>query len=177
MLDRLRDADVSGFCPTGPHASACWCVADPPVSTCTVSPKDEAGDHADLRPEDDARWCRPRGGYCPTRRWPGACPPGGQSSAGILQQRGLSRYEKGMKSNAKSSVTLPAEELELVMKLKRRLRVKSNVEVVRRGLRLLQETTDRAALRESYRQASDAVRGRNASDRKELDGLIDEGID
>lgn len=82
-----------------------------------------------------------------------------------------------MKSNAKSSVTLPAEELELVMKLKRRLRVKSNVEVVRRGLRLLQETTDRAALRESYRQASDAVRKQNASDMKELDGLIDEGID
>ncbi len=82
-----------------------------------------------------------------------------------------------MKSNAKSSVTLPAEELELVMKLKRRLRVKSNVEVVRRGLRLLQETTDRAALRESYRRASDAVRNQNASDMKELDGLIDEGID
>lgn len=82
-----------------------------------------------------------------------------------------------MKSNAKSSVTLPAEELELVLKLKRRLRVKSNVEVVRRGLRLLQETTDRAALRESYRQASDAVRKQNASDMKELDGLIDEGID
>lgn len=82
-----------------------------------------------------------------------------------------------MKSNAKSSVTLPAEELELVMKLKRRLRLKSNVEVVRRGLRLLQETTDRAALRESYRQASDAVRNQNASDMKELDGLIDEGID
>ncbi len=94
-----------------------------------------------------------------------------------MQQRGLLRYEKSMKSNAKSSVTLPAEELELVMKLKRRLRVKSNVEVVRRGLRLLQETTDRAALRESYRQASDAVRGQNASDMKELDGLIDEGID
>jgi len=82
-----------------------------------------------------------------------------------------------MKSNAKSSVTLPAEELELVKKLKSKLRLKSNVEVVRRGLRLLQETTDRAALREAYRRASETVRRENAVDTAELDRLSGEGLD
>ena len=82
-----------------------------------------------------------------------------------------------MSSNAKSSVTLPPEEFELVTKLKRRLRAKSNVEVVRRGLRLLQETTDRDELREAYRRASAAVRRKNAGDMAELDALSDEGID
>jgi len=38
-----------------------------------------------------------------------------------------------MKANTKSSVTLPAEELRLVKSLKARLRLKSNVEVVRQG--------------------------------------------
>jgi Arc/MetJ-type ribon-helix-helix transcriptional regulator len=82
-----------------------------------------------------------------------------------------------MKSNAKSSVTLPAEEVKLVKALKSRLRLKSNVEVVRRGLRLLQETTDRAALRDAYRRASETVRGENAGDMAELDRLSDEGLD
>ena len=51
-----------------------------------------------------------------------------------------------MKANTKSSITLPARELRLVKALKTRLRLKSNVEVVRKGLILLQQTTDRAAL-------------------------------
>ena len=54
-----------------------------------------------------------------------------------------------MKSNTKSSITLPAHELRLVQSLKARLRLKSNVEVVRKGLLLLQQTTDRAALKEA----------------------------
>src|SRR5207247_2203795 len=63
------------------------------------------------------------------------------------------RYREGMKSNTKSSITLPAHELRLVQSLKARLRLKSNVEVVRKGLLLLQQTTDRAALKEAYRKA------------------------
>jgi Arc/MetJ-type ribon-helix-helix transcriptional regulator len=82
-----------------------------------------------------------------------------------------------MKSNTKSSVTLPAEELALIRTLKNRLRLKSNVEVVRRGLRLLQETTDRAALRQAYRSASETVRSANAVDMAELDRLGGEGLD
>src|SRR5437868_2900735 len=48
-----------------------------------------------------------------------------------------------MKANTKSSITLPARELRMVKALKTRLRLKSNVEVVRKGLILLQQTTDR----------------------------------
>jgi Arc/MetJ-type ribon-helix-helix transcriptional regulator len=90
---------------------------------------------------------------------------------------GVTRYQESMKPNAKSSITLPADELRLVASLKARLRLKSNVEVVRRGLRLLQETTDRAALREAYRGASARTRDANAADVSELDGLADEGLD
>jgi Arc/MetJ-type ribon-helix-helix transcriptional regulator len=82
-----------------------------------------------------------------------------------------------MKLNTKSSITLPAEELKLVISLQARLKAKSKVEVVRRGLRLLQETTDRASLREAYRCASMATRKSLGSELPELDGLSSEGLD
>jgi len=82
-----------------------------------------------------------------------------------------------MKSNAKSSVTLPPAEVRLVQSLKERLKLKSNVEVVRRGLRLLQETTERRALREAYRAASRATRRSVAREIEELDHLSGEGLD
>ena len=83
-----------------------------------------------------------------------------------------------MKYNTKSSITLPTDELELVQKLKTRLRLKSNVEVVRTGLRLLKERTDREELKEGYRQASRATRRTNAAEAKELDdALAAEGLD
>jgi hypothetical protein len=83
-----------------------------------------------------------------------------------------------MKSAAtKSSITLPPEELRLVTALKKRLGLKSNVEVVRRGLRMLQETTDRQALKEAYRRASGATRGATAAELTELDHLAGEGLD
>ncbi len=81
-----------------------------------------------------------------------------------------------MNSNAKSSITLPREELRLVQKLKGRLRAKTNVEVVRRGLKLLDETTEREALREAYRQASLATRGALRQELDELDHLAAEGL-
>jgi len=82
-----------------------------------------------------------------------------------------------MKSNTKSSITLPASEFRLVRSLRSRLRLKSNVEVVRRGLRLLQETTDRAALKEAYRRASLATRAATRKEVQELDHLTGEGLD
>jgi hypothetical protein len=82
-----------------------------------------------------------------------------------------------MKSNAKSSITLPAEEVRLVKKLKGRLRAKSNVEVIRRGLRLLDETTEREALREAYRRASRATRASLSHQVDELDHLSAEGLE
>jgi len=82
-----------------------------------------------------------------------------------------------MKRNAKSSITLPAAELQLVKSLKSRLRLRSNVDVVRRGLRLLAETTSRETLRAAYRHASLATRDAALKEIEELDHLADEGLD
>lgn len=81
-----------------------------------------------------------------------------------------------MKSNTKSSITLPPEELKLVRSLQVRLKAKSKVEVVRRGLRLLLEVTDREILREAYRRASLATRPVLQEDLNELDALTAEGL-
>jgi len=81
-----------------------------------------------------------------------------------------------MKTNTKSSITLPPDELKLVVLLKARLKAKSKVEVVRRGLRLLQEVTDRESLREAYRRASLDTRSSLRKDLEELDPLASEGL-
>jgi Arc/MetJ-type ribon-helix-helix transcriptional regulator len=81
-----------------------------------------------------------------------------------------------MKSNTKSSITLPPEELRLVVSLQARLKAKSKVEVVRRGLRLLQEVTDRESLREAYRRASLDTRTSLRAELKELGPLTSEGL-
>jgi len=82
-----------------------------------------------------------------------------------------------MKSNTKSSITLPPDELKLVLSLQMKLKARSKVEVVRRGLRLLEETTNRERLREAYRRASRATWKSLAEDLPELDSLVDEGLD
>ena len=86
-------------------------------------------------------------------------------------------YYKGMKSNTKSSITLPPKELELVLALQAKLKAKTKVEVVRRGLRLLKEMTDRESLREAYRRASLATRATVSEELIELDHLASEGFD
>jgi hypothetical protein len=48
---------------------------------------------------------------------------------------------------------------------------------VRRGLRLLAEATDRAALKEAYRRASRATRGATLTEIEALDHLVGEGLD
>jgi len=82
-----------------------------------------------------------------------------------------------MKSNIKSSITLPSEEFELVLELKAALQAKSNVEVVRQGLRLLKEATDRESLRQAYGRASLAVRESAEQEIGELDSLVAEGLE
>jgi len=82
-----------------------------------------------------------------------------------------------MKSNTKSSITLPPEELKLVVSLQAKLKARSKVEIVRRGLRLLQEATDRESLREAYRRASLDTRESLALELRELDPLASEGLD
>jgi hypothetical protein len=81
-----------------------------------------------------------------------------------------------MKSNTKSSITLPPEELRMVVALQSRLKAKSKVEVVRRGLRLLHDATEREALREAYRRASLATRKSLSKELRELDHLAGEGL-
>jgi hypothetical protein len=82
-----------------------------------------------------------------------------------------------MKSNTKSSITLPAEELRLVNELKKRLGAKTKVEVVRRGLFLLRDSTDREALRQAYASASRRVRSATLAEISELDHPGGEGLD
>jgi hypothetical protein len=81
-----------------------------------------------------------------------------------------------MKYNTKSSITLPPEELALVEALRKRLRAKSKVEVVRRGLYLLRDSVDRDALRARYAEASKRVRQSTLAELEELDGLSAEGL-
>lgn len=81
-----------------------------------------------------------------------------------------------MKSNTKSSITLPPQELRLVKELQAKLKAKSKVDVVRRGLRLLYDVTEREALREAYRRASHATRASLARELNELDHLAGEGL-
>ena len=82
-----------------------------------------------------------------------------------------------MKINTKSSITLPPAELKLVTALQAKLKAKSKVEVVRRGLRLLQETTDRQLMREAYRKASLATRKSWKRESAELEDVVHEGLD
>ena len=82
-----------------------------------------------------------------------------------------------MKSNAKSSITLPPEELRLVVGLMKHLGAKTKVEVVRRGLHLLKDSVDREALKESYARAAKQVRASTIEELRELDGLSSEGLD
>jgi hypothetical protein len=82
-----------------------------------------------------------------------------------------------MKSNTKSSITLPPAELALVEGLRKRLRAKTKVEVVRRGLYLLRDSVDREALRARYAEASKQVRESTLEELAELDGLSAEGLE
>jgi Arc/MetJ-type ribon-helix-helix transcriptional regulator len=82
-----------------------------------------------------------------------------------------------MKVNTKSSVTLPRETLSMVKKLRRQLGAKSNVEVVRQGLYLLNEKVDREALKNAYRQAATTLKSATEQELAELDHLAAEALD
>jgi len=82
-----------------------------------------------------------------------------------------------MQSNARSTITLPHEELRLVERLQKRVGAPSKVAVVRQALRLLEETTDREALRRAFREASAATRDGLVEELAELDHLTGEGLD
>ena len=56
----------------------------------------------------------------------------------------------------------------MVLALQAKLKAKSKVEVVRRGLRLLRDVTEREALREAYRRASRATAASLSRELREL---------
>jgi hypothetical protein len=86
------------------------------------------------------------------------------------------RYHPGMKTPTKSSITLPPAELKLVVTLQAKLKAKTKVEVVRRGLRMLKDATDRESLREAYRRASLGTRASLREELPYLDHLASEGL-
>lgn len=86
-------------------------------------------------------------------------------------------YYKGMKKNTKSSITLPAKELSLVEGLVKALGAKSKVEVIRRGLYLLKDQSDRNALKAAYAEASRKAGNSLQAEIQDFDHLSSEGID
>lgn len=86
-------------------------------------------------------------------------------------------YDKSMKNNTKSSITLPAAELAVVESLQKKLKIKKKVEVIRMGLKLLKETTDRETLREEFRKAAEAVAPDMPEILKDFSHLDDENLD
>jgi hypothetical protein len=64
----------------------------------------------------------------------------------------------------------------MVIALQTKLKARSKVEVVRRGLRMLRDATEREALREAYRKASRATRASLARELAEMDHLSGEGL-
>lgn len=84
-----------------------------------------------------------------------------------------------MKSHTirKSSFTLPAEEHARVLRLRRLLKAPSNTEVIRRSLRLLEDSISREELRRQFREASARVRSSTLEAVHELDPLVNDGLE
>ncbi len=70
----------------------------------------------------------------------------------------------------KSSFTLAPAEHAQVKRLKRMLRARSNAEVIRRSLTLLEESLSREALRAQFREAVGRVRQSTPEEIKDLEG-------
>jgi hypothetical protein len=84
-----------------------------------------------------------------------------------------------MKRNttAKSSFTLPPDEHARVLRLKRMLGARSNTDVIRRSLRVLEETVSRDALRARFRDAAKKVRRMTTEELRALDAVSGDGLD
>ena len=84
-----------------------------------------------------------------------------------------------MKSHAaaKSSFTLGPAEHAQVRRLRRMLNARSNTEVIRRSLNLLEEQVSRKELRRQFRDASVRVRSSTLKELEELEPLTGDGLD
>lgn len=96
---------------------------------------------------------------------------------GALASESFVEYDKSMNYHAKSSFTLPADEIPLVARLKKRLKLKSNTEVIRKALFELEKNIEREKLREQLRAASLLTQDANAQEIEELNSWVDEGLD
>jgi Arc/MetJ-type ribon-helix-helix transcriptional regulator len=56
------------------------------------------------------------------------------------------------------------------------LKARSNTEVIRRSLRLLEEQVSREELRRQFREASARVRSSTFKELRELDALVNDGL-
>ena len=74
----------------------------------------------------------------------------------------------------KSSFSLPAPEIQLVLELKSKLGLRSNTAVIREALKALKHKIDRESLQHQFESASQIVRQANAEEYKTLDKLNDE---
>ena len=77
---------------------------------------------------------------------------------------------------AKSSFSLPATEIPLILKLRKKLHLRSNTEVVRKALEALEENTNRMWLKKQFAEASLLVSKANKQDLEELDHLAGENL-
>jgi hypothetical protein len=84
-----------------------------------------------------------------------------------------------MKSSTagKSSFTLAPAEHAQVRRLRRLLKARSNAEVIRRSLKLLEESVSREELRRQFREASTRVRASTLEAIREFDPLVSDGLD
>lgn len=81
-----------------------------------------------------------------------------------------------MKSNTKSSITLPPSELAIVNNLLHKLNAKSKVDVIRRGLKLLQEQYEADLLRNQFQNAVKLLKNSTKKDLQEIDPLAGENL-
>jgi hypothetical protein len=77
----------------------------------------------------------------------------------------------------KSSFTLGAAEHAQVRRLRKMLNARSNTEVIRRSLKVLEEQLSREELRRQFREASARVRSSTVKELRELEPLTNDGLD
>jgi len=84
-----------------------------------------------------------------------------------------------MKSHAaqKSSFTLAPAEHAQVRRLTKLLKARSNTEVIRRSLAMLEESVSLEELRRQFREAAARVRSSTREAIRDFDHLADEGLD
>jgi len=80
-------------------------------------------------------------------------------------------------TSSKSSFTLAPAEHARVKRLRRLLKARSNAEVIRQSLKMLEDSLMREELRRQFREAAARVKSSTLKELRELDGLVADGLD